>query len=191
MAELTPPQIALSRLTRVDEQLLDAISDVSEDRASRWVTETAPSIKWHLWHMARWADYVQSLLDPIVERKSDQGTPGPQLWSALGIDDEWGFDDRHLGMWGVGSTLDWDEAQGLPLPGLDKVTAYARTTFEALEMRVGVVDGAGFDRPFTDWHDNDTTLGDALVGYIAHANRHLGMIEALKGVMGMQGSVTV
>jgi hypothetical protein len=58
-------------------------------------------------------------------------------------------------------------------------------------MRVGVLDDRQFNAAFTDWHDNETTLGDALIGYIAHANRHLGMIEALKGVLGMQGSVTV
>jgi hypothetical protein len=130
------------------------------------------------------------MLDPIVEKKPSSEL-GPQLWTVLGIGDDWGFEGRHLGLWGVGSTLSWDEAQSLPLPGLKKIIAYARTTFEALEMRVGVLDDRHFNAAFTDWHDNETTLGDALIGYIAHANRHLGMIEALKGVLGMQGSVTV
>ena len=191
MAQLTPPQIALSRLARVDEQLFEAVSDLGEERSSRWVADTAPSIKWHLWHMARWADYVQSLIDPLIEKKRGRSELGPQLWAALGIDDDWGFSGRNLGLWGVGSTLASEESQDLPFPELRQIVAYARATFEALEMRVGVLDETAFNQPFTDWHDNETTLGDALIGYIAHANRHLGMIEALRGVLGMHGSVTV
>jgi hypothetical protein len=30
-----------------------------------------------------------------------------------------------------------------------------------------------------------------MVGYLAHANRHLGMLEAISGILGKDGSVTV
>ena len=85
--------------------------------------------------MARWADYVQSLLAPVTAGEADHSNHGNQLWDALGIADDWGFEDRSLGTWGVGAQLSDDEAQDLPLPTLARVVGYARSTFEVLERR--------------------------------------------------------
>lgn len=188
---LSPAEIALSRLARTHQQFLDIIVEVNDDMASVWDPPTAPSIKWHMWHMARWADYVQSLFAPVTAGEADHSNHGNQLWEALGIADDWGFDDQSLGTWGVGSQLSDEEAQDLPLPSLQRVVGYARSTFEVLERRFAEIDDDVFDMPFIDWHSNDTTVGDASIGYIAHANRHLGMIEALRGVRGQHGSATV
>lgn len=188
---LSPAEISLSRLARCHQQFLDIILEVSDEMASVWNPPTAPSIKWHLWHMARWADYVQSLLAPVTAGESDHSNVGDQLWEALGIADDWGFYDRSLGTWGVGSQLSDEEAQDLPLPSINRVVGYARSTFEVLERRFGEIDDSIYETPFIDWHGNDTTVGDATVGYLAHANRHLGMIEALRGVLGQHGSATV
>jgi len=181
----TPSEIISSRLERLDGQLLQAIDNLSEDEASRWLAETAPSCKWHLWHMARWADYVQSLLSDVVDEHS------PELWEFTGVADEWGFEGVDLGMWGAGSGLGNETGKSLPLPTLARVRSYAVESFELLESRVAKLDDETFNAAFTDWHDNDTNVGDAMVGYIAHANRHLGMLEALTGVLGKEGSVTV
>jgi hypothetical protein len=188
---LSPPEIALSRLARCHQQFLDIILEVSDGMASYWNPPTAPSIKWHLWHMARWADYVQSMLAPVTAGETDHSRVGNQLWDALGIADDWGFDEQSLGTWGVGSQLTTEEAQELPLPGLARVVGYARSTFEMLERRFAEIDDGIFDLPFIDWHGNDTTVGDATIGYLAHANRHLGMIEALRGVRGQDGTATI
>ena len=68
---------------------------------------------------------------------------------------------------------------------------YAEEAFALLEKRVAKLDDSMFNARFTDWHDNDTNVGDAMVGYLAHANRHLGMMEAISGVLGKDGTVTV
>ena len=188
---LSPPEIALSRLARAHQQFLDMMKEVTDEQASKWAAETAPPIKWHLWHMARWADYVQSLLAPVTAGEADHSNVGKQLWEALGIADDWGFEDRSLGTWGVGSQLSDEETQDLPLPALSKVVGYAKSCFETLERRFAQIDDGLFDTPFIDWHENDTTVGDATIGYLAHANRHLGMIEALRGVLGQHGTATV
>lgn len=188
---LSPAEIALSRLARCHQQFLNCITEVSDAMASAWNPPTAPSIKWHLWHMARWADLVQSLLAPVTAGEADHSDVGDQLWDALGIADDWGFDERSLGTWGVGSQMSDEEAQELPLPTLARVIGYARSTFEVLERRFAEIDDDTFDTPFIDWHNNDTTVGDAAIGYIAHANRHLGMIEALRGMRGQTGTATI
>lgn len=185
MANPTPSEIIQARLEKLDSQLLQVVDALTEEEASEWPTDTAPSCKWHLWHMARWADYVQSLLSPVVARKS------PELWEFAGVADEWGFDGIDLGMWGAGSGLGNENGQSLPLPSTSKVKAYAKESFDLLENMVGKLDDSTFNAPFTDWHDNETNVGDAMVGYIAHANRHLGMLEAISGVLGKNGTVTV
>ena len=181
----SPSEILSSRLNRLNRQLLLVSSTLTEEEVSTWPTKTAPSCKWHIWHMARWADYVQSLLSPIVDEQT------PELWEADGIEDEWGFDDIDLGMWNVGSGLGNENGQTLPLPSAVKVTSYAKKAFALLEGRVAELDNVQFDSPFTDWHDVDTSIGDAMIGYLAHANRHLGMLEAISGVLGKDGTATV
>jgi hypothetical protein len=181
----TPSEIVSSRLEKLDGQLLQVFNALTDEEASTWPAPTAPSCKWHLWHMARWADYVQSLLSPVVDEKT------PELWEFAGVADEWGFDGVDLGMWGAGSGLGNENGASLPLPSLPKVKAYAKEAFELLETRVAKLDDSTFNAAFTDWHDVETNVGDAMVGYIAHANRHLGMLEAISGVLGKDGTVTV
>jgi len=181
----TPSEIVSSRLAKLDGQLLQVVDALTDEEASKWPTTTAPSCKWHLWHMERWADYVQSLLSPVVDEKM------PELWEFAGVADEWGFDGVDLGMWGAGSGLGNENGASLPLPSVPKVKAYAKEAFELLESRVGKLDDGTFNAALTDWHDVETNVGDAMVGYIAHANRHLGMLEAISGVLGKDGTVTV
>jgi len=181
----SPSEIISARLNKLDSQILQAVDALTEEEASTWPAATAPSCKWHLWHMGRWADYVQGLLSPLVDTKT------PELWEFAGVADEWGFDDVDLGMWGAGSGLGNESGQSLPLPPVTNVRSYAKEAFDLLEKRVAKLDDESFNAQFTDWHDNDTSVGDAMVGYIAHANRHLGMLEALSGILGKDGSVTV
>lgn len=188
---LSPPEITLARLTRCHQQILDGAGEMSDAQASTWPQLTAPSVKWHLWHMARWADFVQSILAPVTGGESNHSNVGQQLWDDLGIPDDWGFGERPLGTWGVGTQIPDEESRDLPLPDLSKVAGYARSTFETLESRLSEIDEDTFDLPFRDWHGNDTTVGDATIGYLAHANRHLGMIEAIRGVLGQTGTATI
>ena len=181
----SPSEIISARLNKLDSQILQAVDTLTEEEASTWPAATAPSCKWHLWHMGRWADYVQGLLSPVVDTKI------PELWEFAGVAEEWGFEGVDLGMWGAGSGLGNETGQSLPLPAVSNVRSYAKEAFDLLEERVAKLDDESFNAQCTDWHDNDTSVGDAMVGYIAHANRHLGMLEALSGILGKDGSVTV
>ena len=185
MAIPTGPEIIASRLQRLNTQLLATVDVLTEEEASTWPTSTAPSCKWHLWHMARWADYVQALLPPVGLEETCE------LWESEQFAEKWRFNGIDLGMWGAGSGLGNKNGRSLPLPNLPEVRAYAKKVFNRLEIRVGKFDELSFNTPFTDWHDVDTSIGDAMVGYLAHANRHLGMLEAISGVLGKDGSVTV
>ena len=99
---LSASAIALRRLMRANALLLEIVTGLYDEKASRWTAPTAPSAKWHLWHVARWLGIVQSTLFPIANNESDLANKGTELWNALGIADEWGFETSMPGKLGGG-----------------------------------------------------------------------------------------
>ena len=45
--------------------------------------------------------------------------------------------------------------------------------------------------PCTDLYEQKTSIGTVVMSHLTHANRHLGMIEALKGMLGVRGTATL
>ncbi len=141
--------------------------------------------------MARWADLAQTMLAPVAAGDPDLSHRGDEMWDSLGNGAEWDFSNTSLGnQWRTGTTVPHPDAVSMPLPETAKVVGYARATFEVLERRFSEIDATKYRERFVDWHDVESTTGDAMIGYIAHANRHLGMIEAIRGVLGLDGSAT-
>jgi hypothetical protein len=182
--------IALRRLMRANALLLEIVTGLYDEQASRWPAPTAPSAKWHLWHVSRWSDIVQSTLFPVANGESDLSNKGPELWEALGIADEWGFMIPMPGKLGGGTGLGNEEAANLRLPDMIRIVGYARSTFELCEMRFSQIDEGLFESDFYDWDGVRLQVGEAMFGHISHINRHLGMIEAIKGMLGLEGSAT-
>lgn len=182
--------IALRRLTRANALLIEIVTGMYEEQASRWSAPTAPSAKWHLWHVARWSDIVQSNLLPVANGEADLANKGAELWDALGIPDEWELNVSSSGKHGGGTGSGNTEAVNLGLPNMIRVVGYARSAFELCEMRFSQIDEGLFESDFYDWDGVRIQVGDAMFGHISHLNRHLGMIEAIKGVLGLDGSAT-
>ena len=182
-----------SRLERCHNQILDCVERVDEQDASKWLNQTAPSIKWHLWHMGRWADYARYklLLSPDITQYKSVSNITSELWNTNSFAELWSMENYNLGTWGVGAELSYEESKTLPLPDVNEVLKYASLTFDAFQQLLKEVPNAFFNRPFEDWHSVQTTVEDTIIGYIAHANRHLGMIEAILGVLGYKGSATI
>ena len=146
--------------------------------------------QWHLWHVARWSDIVQPTLFPIANNESDLANKGTELWIALGIADEWGFETQMPGKLGGVTGTGTAESSKLRLPDMIRIVGYARSSFELCEMRFSQIDDGIFESNFYDWDGVRLQVGDAMFGHISHMNRHLGMIEAIKGVLGLDGSAT-
>jgi hypothetical protein len=64
-----------------------------------------------------------------------------------------------------------------------------RTTF--VDCVRAIADDAALDLDVVDLYDERTTIGDAIADATSHVDRHLGMIEALRGVLGDHGTVTI
>ena len=71
-----------------------------------------------------------------------------------------------------------------------RIVGYARSTFELCEMRFSQIDEGLFESDFYDWDGVRLQVGEAKFGHISHLHRHLGMLEAITGMLGLEGSAT-
>jgi hypothetical protein len=85
--------------------------------------------------------------------------------------------------------LDDDASATLALPSRTDVVAYAEASFVTVEE----VSPPSETTSSSSGRATSTTMspGRSWIGwYTGHSSRHLGMIEALKGVFGIRGTVT-
>jgi DinB superfamily len=167
-----------------------ALHDVTDDALRRRPGALAPSIGFHLWHIARWADLFQARFPGFAAGLARLG-PNEQIWERDELAGAWGLTaalGRHETGWG----LDDDASASLPLPSKDRLIAYASAAFEAATtVFSGLHDGELLDPTRNIYDaDEDWIVLDHFHWYRGHGARHLGMIEALKGVLGMRGTAT-
>jgi len=44
------------------ENLLELVSGLTDEQIAWTLNKTTPSVGFHVWHLARWADYLQELI---------------------------------------------------------------------------------------------------------------------------------
>jgi hypothetical protein len=159
----------------------EVVADLSNEQLCWQPNQATPSIRFHLFHIARWADHLHQLLTGADR----------QVWHAEGTAGRWGLEPADLGFGESGAMIDDEVAMALPFPERETLLAYCNRVLtvadEALadvgdeQMRRRATDGAG--RPFV--------MGDAIADQLSHTARHLGMIECLRGAQGLRGTATV
>jgi hypothetical protein len=62
----------------------------------------------------------------------------------------------------------------------------------SLEHVLGTIeDDPVLERIVVDLYGDETEIGEAILNHLSHADRHLGMIEAVRGVVGERGTATI
>jgi len=153
----------------------------------------APSIAFHAWHMARWADRYQSVLPAWLAQGTIPTDGAGEIWFRDDVVGRWGLAGIDTGDFGgTGAGLDDDASAALPLPDGAEVLAYMEATFDAFTAKVRAIqDDRALDSEIVDLYGERTTIGEAIADATSHSDRHLGMIEALRGVLGDRGTVTI
>jgi DinB superfamily len=168
------------RLTH--EQVLRLLDRLDEQQITWRPNLTTLSIGFHVWHLARWADYLQEML-------TDDG----QIWEAEELAALWGLGGACLGFAETGMGMSDDASASLPLPGKDALLDYARRAFVAAEQAVAAIGDDEFHRLVQDRHESvgkEGAIGDIILNWWKHDNRHLGMIECMLGAQGLHGTAT-
>lgn len=116
---------------------------------------------------------------------------GEQIWEIERLADKWSLEAFDLGGDATGMGMADEVSAALRLPAKDPLLDYARRAFEAMNCSVEAADDDQLREDCIDLYGRQTSVGAAVLSHLAHVNRHLGMIEALRGVRGLRGAATV
>ena len=187
------PESALSLLTKnyaiAHDRVIESAERTVDGQFAKSMGTRVHSVAWQVWHIARWDDrYAEILVEKTPELAGQYGPPA-QIWAAESLAKEWGLPVGRMGRRDTGTEMDDEAADALRLPDKAVVVDYARRVFLRLQT---VLDALPADRIFTvmaDDPDGDT-YGHNIMLYLDHVQRHLGMIEALRGLQGTAGTAT-
>ena len=179
------PESIMAEIARkyrdTQEDLLALVDGLTDEQIIWTPNETTPSIGFHVWHLARWADYLQEMIHG----------QGSQLWEKEGIAARWDMATASLGYAQTGMSMDDKTAMTLCIPRKNLLLDYARRAFALALQAVERISDAEFYRVYEglhgqNWHDGH--IGPIISTWLTHDNRHLGMIECLIGIQGMPGT---
>src|SRR5437763_7506907 len=161
-------------------RLLALVADVTDEQLRWGPGPHAPGIGFHLFHTARWADYDRQIIGG-----------GNQIWDRDNVPATWGLDLTELGETATGMGLGDDASERLALPAKELLVTYARQTFVAFDTFLESLPQNALDEPTHPPDGQQRPVRSVLLTHLSHDNRHLGMIEALRGVLGLKGSATI
>ena len=118
----------------------------------------------------------------------------PEIWTLSHFSERWALEPNVLGFGAIGMGMDEGQSAQVPLAGRDLLLEYARLTFEACDRAIAGLRDADLNRTGENVmydRDDQVRLGATVLNHMSHITRHLGMIEALKGVIGQRGTVTI
>ena len=185
--------VLADRVTTAHALLRKITGDLGESALFRSGGRTAPCIGWHLWHIARWADVAQASLSEATPTLAGRLGARSQIWHGRRIAASWGLDPSTLGHREAGSQMEDESTLSMRFPGREALLDYARDAFAAADEAVRALDSAALEEDCE--HFYGTQVGTTTVAYCVqfhaiHAYRHLGSIEALRGMLGMAGTAT-
>lgn len=165
-------------IRETNRRIVLAVGDLTNEQLIWQPGGTTPSIAFHLWHSARWADNDRAVI-----------TGQAQVWQMEGYADRWRLTDIPLGEADTGTGLSDDQSAGLVLPSKAVLLEYVAAVFVGVdEMLVHLTPDQLASRVTAV--DGQYSVQGLLFTHLTHTSRHLGMIEALKGLQGLTGTAT-
>jgi hypothetical protein len=169
------------------------VDELSQDQF-RWRPAPGPqSIGWNLWHIARWDDYLAEVLLQQTPSLVHLG-PAKQVWNERNIASQWGLERADLGLEDGGTSLTDLQAAAMTFPSNEAVIDYTGKAFDHLDAILPELDDSLIPQVLptvtTEAFPTHDSYGVTVVEMFRHACEHLGTMEALKGMIGLRGSVT-
>ena len=191
-----------NRVYMVHNWLIRAGESVSSDEFSRPFSEYAPPIGWHLWHMARFADRIQSKL--TAETHSE---PASEIWYRDHVASNWNLEAAKLGVFETGMGQAHEDAQvTIVTAGQAAMIDYARAVFAECDVMIGQLSDSDLEKTYDGILDyaydgstgrvwasgpRESVIVEDLIFHSNHGSRHMGMMEALRGLLGTAGTLSV
>ena len=181
-------ELLLRQNTSLAGMLRRTLETLTDEQYIRPPAATAPPIGWHLWHIARWADRFQAIL-------TDPESP-IEIWASDHLAESFGLDPAELGILQLGMAMDATKAQALPAAiGRRCFETYLDRVLDALRAAIAETDAATLLAPRLSIREyatvngviqyapaQESTLFADILFHLTHSGRHLGSIEALRGL---------
>lgn len=177
------------RAYKVNHKLILGLAESLSDEQILWKPAGYNnSIAFNLWHIARWSDnLIAEVLKEFPDLDIDIGD-ATEIWEQESLAERWGLPPV---LYPGGTGLSDEAADSLKFPGKEEMITYLRKTFARTEEFIAKFDARyPGSKPVTD-----PTLQKTLIEirwnlyyYLMHHCRHLGMMEALKGLLTGRGS---
>ena len=177
------------RAYKVNHKLILGLAESLTDEQILWKPDGYNnSIGFNLWHIARWSDnLIAEILQEFPGLDIDLGD-ATEIWEQESLAEKWGLPPV---LYPGGTGLSDEAVDGLIFPARDEMIAYLRKTFSRTEEFIEKFDtryAASEAIPDEAFHKTITDIRWNLYYYLMHHCRHLGMMEALKGLLTGKGS---
>lgn len=197
--DLTPTEEISAQLVLRQSQLLKSVEALTEEQLTQRPGPTAPPIGWHFWHATRYTDLLQASFPNQPPECQQPVHPDRHIWQAENLAEQWGLPADQLGFLESGLGMAHDVAATIPgIIGRARLLDYGQRVFDALTtalIPLGPDDLTAARltmhsvkvNPATGQIEEDctqvVTVVYDLLRHYGHVARHLGMIEALRGVL--------
>lgn len=183
---------ALKRRYRLGHRRLYKMLEGLTEEQFAWKPAPAThSIAFNVWHLARWADYLQAKIPSMASSLERKLGHGVQIWEVEGLAKQWGLDPDALGWGQTGMEMNDEAAADLTLPSMPIVMHYFRRTFDAMERALEAIDDEELRilyRSPNEW-EGERPVGEYVIGYAIHDDFHRGQIAYLRRLLGLTRAI--
>ena len=195
-------QYIKNRVYLTHSWLLRAGETVSQEQFSHAFSKDAPPLGWHLWHMARFVDRLQTKLIGV-----SSGELSMEVWYREGIASSWNLESNKLGVFETGMGQFPEDAHATIVKvGQSAIIDYAKVVFDRCNTTIGQLSDSDMDKMYFGMNDysydghtgrvwasepRESVIVEDLIFHLTHGGRHAGMMEALRGLLGTAGTLSV
>src|SRR6476659_2667371 len=111
-----------------NEQVLKLANRVSDEQLAWRLNLHTPSISFHLWHIARWADRLQARIPDMSPEMTERLGRSTELWETEKLTDSWQISVSALGYGDTGMEMSDEMAANFVLPSKSVLIGYLQCT---------------------------------------------------------------
>lgn len=188
MSEVTIPWILSRSYARNLREIINLCKSVDEDTLRRNVPGTN-SLAHDLWHIARWADHLQSIISEMSPELTARLGVRREIWTEEMLKDRWGMTGLDLGHVDTGFEMDEGLAATMPLPSTPVLFDYADRAMTAAGDVVAGLTEDDLRHPANVAQDRATWLDPGpesrglvfnwVQAYLRHDAQHVGAMTTL------------
>jgi hypothetical protein len=195
VVELAIPSLLSRSYARNLREILALCRSLDEARLRRRLPGTN-SVAHDLWHIARWADHLQSIISEMTPELTARLGVRREIWTAEDLKRRWGMAGLDLGHVETGFGMDEEVAASMPLPPTPELFSYAERAMQAATITVADLTEDDLHQVAyvaperSDWMEPGPESRDLVFGwvldYLAHDAEHLGTMRTLAHIDALQ-----